>query len=82
MSITFVRFATQFVASLGVAKVADDIIVATRLVQTPVQSVMSKIGGLVIGSMIADTTMNHVDDRINQILAWNEERKTKTDQDS
>jgi hypothetical protein len=72
------RLATHLVASMGVSKVLNDIIVNNTNVVTTADAVRVWTGAIVIGSMIADHASKHVNDRIDAVLAWNQARKTST----
>lgn len=72
-----IKFAVHVIASLGVSKVVNDIIVNNTTVVTTIDQVRVAAGSLVIGSMLADTMSKHVDMRVNEIVAWNEKRKAE-----
>lgn len=68
------------VASLGVGTVVTQIIKHTTPVDlTPYNKVAVAIGGIVIGSMVADVTTNHINGQFDEIadliapsVDWNE----------
>lgn len=72
------RLGMHFVASLGVSKVINDIIVNNTNVVTTADAVRVWTGAIVIGSMIADQASKHVDERVTAVIAWNQARKVDT----
>lgn len=75
MSLPMARLAVHAVASLGVTKVVHDIIKFNTSVTSTFDAVRVATGSLVIGSMVAEVASKHVNDRINDVVAWNNERK-------
>lgn len=76
MSAPVVRLAAQLFASVGVSKVVNDIIKNNTTIVTTTDAVRVWAGSLVIGSMIADNAAKHVNDRVTEVLEWNQNRKT------
>lgn len=75
MSAPVVRLAAQLFASVGVSKVVNDIIKNNTTIVTTTDAVRVWAGSLVIGSMIADNAAKHVNDRVTEVLEWNQNRK-------
>lgn len=73
------RIIVHSVAGLGVVKVVNDIIGATAIRDTAFASLKSKVGVVVIGSLMYDVVVPHVDSRIDQMLAAWQEQKTELD---
>jgi hypothetical protein len=69
------RLAVHAVASLGVTKVIHDIIRVNTVVTSTFDAVRVATGTLVIGSLISEVASKHVNDRINDVVAWNNQRK-------
>lgn len=74
----FIRLITQLVASVGVSKVVNDVIRNNTDILTTTDAIKVWSGSIVIGSMIAEHASNHVDNRINAVLAWKRNRQTST----
>lgn len=72
------KLAVHTVASLGVSKVVWDVIARNTTVVTNFDQVRVLAGTLVIGSMVTEHASKHVEDRINELVAWNESRKAET----
>jgi hypothetical protein len=70
------RLAIHILASVGVSKVINDVIVNNTNIQTTADAVKVWTGSIVIGSMIAEQASKHVNERVNAVVAWNESRKT------
>jgi hypothetical protein len=77
-ALPIIRLATHVAASIGVSKVVNDVIVKNTNVITTADAVKVMTGSIVIGSMVAEHAMNHVNGRIDAVIAWNENRKTTT----
>jgi hypothetical protein len=75
MSAPFIRLAAQVFASVGVSKVVNDVIKNNTSIITTTDAVRVWAGSLVIGSMIADNAAKHVNDRVTEVLEWNQNRK-------
>lgn len=76
--LAIVRLAVHLVSSVGVSKVVNDIIVKNTNIVTTVDAVKVWTGSIVIGSMVAEHASKHVNDKLNAVVAWNEDRKTGT----
>jgi hypothetical protein len=72
------KLAVHLVASLGVSKVINDVVINNTNVATTTDAVKVAAGSIVIGSMIAEHASKHVNDRMNAVIAWNEKRKAAT----
>jgi hypothetical protein len=70
-----VRLAVHLVSSVGVSKVVNDIIRNNTDVVTTADAVKVAAGGLVIGSMVAEQASRHVTARLDDVLAWYQNRK-------
>jgi hypothetical protein len=70
-----VRLAVHLVSSVGVSKVVNDIIRNNTNVETTADAVKVAAGGLVIGSMVAEQASKHVTARLDDALAWYQNRK-------
>ena len=78
-ALPFVKLAVHVVSSVGVSKIVNDVIRNNVSVVTTADAVKVIAGSIVIGSMVAEKASNHVNDRMDAIAAWNENRK-KTDE--
>ncbi len=72
------RLAVHIMAGLGVSKVVNDIIRHNTSVVTTADAVRVWAGSVVIGSMITQSAVNHVDQQMVRIAAWNEKRQAET----
>lgn len=67
------------VANVGVAKVVSDLVTSNTIIPvsgTVMAGLKSKIGVLVIGSIVGEVVTRHVDGRIDQVVAaWQEQKK-------
>jgi len=70
------RLAVHVVASVGVSKVVHDIIRNNTVVVTSFDAARVLTGSLVIGSVIGDHCAKHVNQRIDDAIAWNTARKS------
>lgn len=74
------KFAAQTVASIGVAKVFEDIIKNNVTVVTRLDKVKVAIGGLVIGTIVADKASEQLSKRWDEAVnAWQTIRKERED---
>lgn len=73
-----IRLVAQLFASVGVSKVINDVIVNNTNINTTADAVKVWSGSIVIGSMIAEHASQHVNDRIDSVLAWKRSRETST----
>lgn len=71
------KLAVNVLAGIGVTKVVKDIITNNTNVVTTADAVKVWSGGLVIGAIIMDSATKHVNDRMNELVAWNENRKAE-----
>lgn len=72
------RLAIHLIASIGVSKVVNDVIVNNTNVQTTADAVKVWTGSIVLGSIIAEQASKHVETRMNDAAAWYANRKTAT----
>lgn len=72
------KLATHLIASVGVSKVVNDIILNNTRVETTADAVKVWTGSIVIGSMIAEQASKHVNNRFDAAAAWYAERKAET----
>lgn len=72
-----VRLTTHLVASVGVSKVINDIIKNNTDVVTTADAVKVATGSIVLGSMLAEHAMKHVNNRVDAVAAWHAERKAE-----
>jgi hypothetical protein len=70
-----VRLALNVIASIGVSKVINDIISNNVNVETTAEAVKVWTGSIVLGSMIVDHASDHLNGRMDAVLAWHESRK-------
>lgn len=73
------RLVVVGVANLGVAKVVSDVVTSTAIPDTAFAGFKSKIGMIVIGSIIGDVVTNHVNGRIDQMVAAYSKQKAEID---
>ena len=71
------KLATQVVAGLGISKIVGDIVRNNVTVVTTVEKVMVHAGSGVLGSMLVQQSTNHIEQVVTDLVAWNEDRKTK-----
>jgi hypothetical protein len=71
------RLGAQLVASVGVSKVINDIITNNTRVETAADAVKVWTGSIVLGSIIAEQAVNHVNARIDQAQAWLKSREAE-----
>lgn len=69
------KLVTQLFASVGVSKVLNDTIVNNTNIQTSADAVKVWCGSIVLGSMLVDSAVKHVDEKVDAVLAWNRNRK-------
>lgn len=72
------RLAVQILASVGVSKVVNDVIVNNTNIQTTADAVKVWSGSVVIGSMVAEQASKHVNERMDAAAAWISSRKAET----
>ena len=77
-ALPFVKLAVHVVSSVGVSKIVNDVIQNNVAVVTTADAVKVIAGSIVIGSMVAEKASNHVNDRMDAIAAWNENRRRPT----
>lgn len=71
------KLAINLVSSLGVSKVVGDIVRNNTTVITPAQKFLVNAGGLVLGSMIVEHALDHVNDTIDQVVEWHRQEKVQ-----
>lgn len=74
-NLPLIKLAVQVGSGLGVSKVVNDVIRSNTNVVTTFDAVRVWTGALVIGSMVAEQASIHVNDRMEAVIAWNENRK-------
>lgn len=70
MSIPMIKLVAQVFASISVSKVVSDVIRNNTTIVTTSDAVRVWGGSIVLGSMVADSAVKHVDARINEIIEW------------
>lgn len=75
-SVKLARLVVQVASTLGVSKVIADVISNNTTVLTPADTVRVWTGSIVLGSMLCDQAMKHVDVQFNRVLDWHEGRQT------
>lgn len=76
--LSIARLAVQILASVGVSKVVNDVIVSNTNIQTTADAVKVWSGSVVIGSMIAEQASKHVNTRMDAAADWIASRKADT----
>lgn len=71
------KTAINIIAGAGVSKVAHDIIKNNTTTDTTADAAKVFAGSLVIGSMAADAASKHVSSKIDAIVAWRADLKSK-----
>jgi hypothetical protein len=74
-SLPIARLAVHLIAGVGVSKVVNDIIVNNTKILTTADAVKVWTGSVVIGSMISEQAVKHVNGRVDALVAWNAARK-------
>ncbi len=77
MSDAFVitRLAVHLISSVGVSKIVNDVIKNNVNIVTTADAIKVTAGSLVIGSMVAENASKHVNDRIDSVFLWYQQRK-------
>lgn len=79
-SLAVARLAINIVSSLGVTKVVGDIVKNNTTVLTTSQKFLVNAGGLVLGSMIVEKAIDHVNTTIDKVIELrNKEEKEDSD---
>ena len=81
LSLTSTKLAINIVSSLGVSKVVGDIVRNNTTVMTGSQKFLVNAGGLVLGSMIMEHAMNHVNTTIDNVVEWHRRETENSGQD-
>lgn len=71
------RLAVQLIGTVGVTKIANDIIAKHVVIQSTADVVKTWVGSIVIGSMVAEHTSNHLSEKVDAVIEWHENRKMK-----
>lgn len=71
------RIAVHLIASVGVSKVINDVIVNNTNVETTADALKVWTGSIVIGSIVAEHASKHVNNRMNDVAAWYANRKAE-----
>lgn len=69
------KLAVNVIASVGVSKVVNDFVRNNTTTETTADAVKVAVGSLVIGSIVADAASKHVNERMNNVVAWFSNRK-------
>lgn len=69
------RLALNLGVNVGVSKVIYDVIRNNVTIVSPVDVVKVWTGTLIIGSIVADHATKHVNNYVDQAIAWHEGRK-------
>lgn len=72
----YVRLGVHAISTIGVSKVINDIITNNTTVITAWDSFRVATGSFVIGSVIAEHTAIHVEQKLNAAHAWYVKHKT------
>ena len=75
------KLATQIVAGLGVTKIVNDIIKNNVVVVTTFQKVTVSAGSFVLGSMLMDQSTKHIEEQVDKLSEWIENRKSEIEED-
>lgn len=75
--IALVKLAINVFAGAGVSKVVNDIITNNTVVETPADAVKVFAGSAVIGSMVAERASDHVNNKVDKVVDWFEQRKAE-----
>jgi hypothetical protein len=81
LSLTSTKLAVNVISSIGVSKVIGDIVKNNTTVLTGSQKFFVNAGGLVIGSMVVEQALNHVNRTIDNIVEWHR-KETSQPEDS
>jgi hypothetical protein len=79
IKVTPVRLTIHVITTLGVTKIVNDIVKNNAVIETPGDQIKVFAGSLVIGTYVADVTIDYVEERMNEIAAWWESRKAEAD---
>jgi riboflavin biosynthesis pyrimidine reductase len=80
-TVALTKLAINIVSGLGVSKILGDIIKNNTVVVTTSQKVMVNAGGIVLGSMLAEAAVDHVNATVDRIVDWHktqDEEKKET----
>lgn len=64
------KYAASMVVGIGTSKITHSIINNNVARETVIDQVTIAAGSLVIGSVVADVTKKHLDDKINGAVDW------------
>jgi|tagenome__1003787_1003787.scaffolds.fasta_scaffold20655333_2 uncharacterized membrane protein len=78
LSLPMVKLGVQFMTGAGVSKIIGDIVKNNVTVVTTFEKVAVKTSSLVLGSMIIGQTSDHIEQVLNDIVAWHEKKDTDT----
>ncbi len=82
-SLTTTKLAVNVVSALGVSKVVGDIIKNNVTVVTTSQKLLVQAGGFVLGSMIVDHAVAHVNKMFDEVTDWvNKDKSDPTTSDA
>lgn len=77
--VTLAKFAAQTVAGMGASKIVTDIIRNNVVVTTTAQRVFVGAGSFVLGSMVFEQSVNHIDRMVNEAVASFKQAKEETE---
>lgn len=82
LSLGTTKLAINIVSGLGVSKIVSDVIKNNTVVLTASQKFFVNAGGLVLGSMIVDKAVAHVNQTIDKIVVeWSIKEKQNQSND-
>lgn len=74
------KLAAQIVAGLGVTKIVNDIVKNNVVVVTTFQKVTVSAGSFVLGSMLMDQSTKHIEETVDNLTNWIENRKSEPEE--
>lgn len=80
LSLTSTKLVVNIVSSIGVSKVIGDIVKNNTTVLTGSQKFFVNAGGLVIGSMVVEQALNHVNRTIDDVVEWHRKETAETEE--
>lgn len=69
-AIKYTKVAADIICGLGVSKIVHDVIDTNTVVVTKSDFAKKWIGTIVIGSIVAERTSDHIDSKIDWIASW------------
>jgi len=80
--LTVAKLATQAVAGYGASKIVTDIIRNNIAITTPIQRIVMGSGAFVLGSVVFEQSVNHIDRMIAEVASQIEEIKQKKEENN